>query len=71
MMYSRMGALLGFAHTLLKTVDGTSCPINVFMSVVVQAGAVLFGKTNMDQFAAGLVGTRTPYGVAPNAFDDR
>ena len=29
------------------------------------------GKTNMDQFAAGLVGTRTPYGVAPNAFDSR
>lgn len=29
------------------------------------------GKTNMDQFAAGLVGTRTPYGIARNAFDDR
>ena len=35
------------------------------------AGALLIGKTNMDQFAAGLVGTRTPYGVAPNAFDSR
>jgi allophanate hydrolase len=29
------------------------------------------GKTNLDQFASGLVGTRSPYGVAPNAFDDR
>ena len=29
------------------------------------------GKTNMDQFAAGLVGTRTPFGVAVNTFDDR
>lgn len=31
----------------------------------------MVGKTNMDQFAAGLVGTRTPYGVARNAFDAR
>ena len=31
----------------------------------------MVGKTNMDQFAAGLVGTRTPYGVARCAFDDR
>lgn len=29
------------------------------------------GKTNLDQFACGLVGTRTPYGVPANAFDDR
>ena len=34
-------------------------------------GAIMVGKTNMDQFAAGLVGTRTPYGVARCAFDDR
>jgi allophanate hydrolase len=34
-------------------------------------GAINFGKTNLDQFASGLVGTRTPYGVAPNAFDNR
>ena len=31
----------------------------------------MVGKTNMDQFAAGLVGTRTPYGIAANAFDAR
>ena len=30
----------------------------------------MVGKTNMDQFALGLVGTRTPYGVARNPFDD-
>lgn len=29
------------------------------------------GKTNLDQFASGLVGTRTPFGVAANAFDNR
>ena len=33
------------------------------------AGALLIGKTNLDQFATGLVGTRSPYGVPPNPFD--
>jgi allophanate hydrolase len=35
------------------------------------AGAVLIGKTNLDQFATGLVGTRSPYGIPKNPFDDR
>ncbi|MEG1038782.1 MAG: allophanate hydrolase [Pseudomonas sp.] len=34
------------------------------------AGAVLIGKTNLDQFATGLVGTRSPFGAVPNAFND-
>jgi len=33
------------------------------------AGALLVGKTNLDQFATGLVGTRSPYGAVPNTFD--
>ena len=33
------------------------------------AGAILVGKTNLDQFATGLVGTRSPYGEVPNTFD--
>jgi urea carboxylase/allophanate hydrolase len=33
------------------------------------AGAILIGKTNLDQFATGLVGTRSPYGAVPNSFD--
>lgn len=33
------------------------------------AGALLVGKTNMDQFATGLVGTRSPYGTPRNPFD--
>ncbi|MGF6822855.1 allophanate hydrolase [Microbacterium sp. ZKA21] len=33
------------------------------------AGALLVGKTNMDQFATGLVGTRSPYGVVTSALD--
>ncbi len=32
------------------------------------AGAILLGKTNLDQFATGLVGTRSPYGAVPNTF---
>ena len=35
------------------------------------AGAILVGKTNLDQFATGLVGTRSPYGEVPNTFDPR
>jgi len=33
------------------------------------AGAVLLGKTNLDQFATGLVGTRSPYGIPGCVFD--
>ena len=33
------------------------------------AGAILIGKTNLDQFATGLVGTRSPYGAVANAFN--
>ena len=54
-----------------------ACPDFVFKSkinaTVVQklmdAGAILIGKTNLDQFATGLVGTRSPYGAVPNTFD--
>ncbi|MEH3085512.1 MAG: allophanate hydrolase [Xylophilus ampelinus] len=38
---------------------------------LLDAGAALAGKTNLDQFACGLNGTRSPYGAVPNAFDDR
>ncbi|KAH3670929.1 hypothetical protein OGAPHI_000640 [Ogataea philodendri] len=34
-------------------------------------GAIVVGKTNLDQFATGLVGTRSPYGVTPNAFNNK
>jgi allophanate hydrolase len=36
---------------------------------LLDAGALLIGKTNLDQFATGLVGTRSPYGVPRNVFD--
>lgn len=38
---------------------------------LLDSGAVLVGKTNLDQFACGLNGTRSPYGPVPNAFDHR
>jgi allophanate hydrolase len=43
-----------FAHT-----PGASATV---VARLLAAGAVLIGKTNLDQFATGLVGTRSPYG---------
>ena len=36
---------------------------------LLRAGAVPIGKTNLDQFATGLTGTRSPYGACRNSFD--
>ena len=36
---------------------------------LIAAGALMIGKTNLDQFATGLVGVRTPYPVPLNAID--
>ncbi len=36
-----------------------------------EAGAIILGKTNLDQFATGLVGVRTPYGIGRNLFDPK
>ncbi|QLL32605.1 hypothetical protein HG536_0D01270 [Torulaspora globosa] len=35
------------------------------------AGAIVIGKTNLDQFATGLVGCRSPYGKTPCVFSDK
>jgi allophanate hydrolase len=37
------------------------------VSALRAAGAVVVGKTNLDQFATGLVGTRSPYGAVPDS----
>ncbi|KAF5646658.1 DUR1 2-urea amidolyase [Fusarium tjaetaba] len=50
----------------------TSTPATSDATVIAKlkaAGAILIGKTNLDQFATGLVGTRSPYGAVPNSFD--
>ena len=54
-----------------------ACPAYAYIAVctatsvqkLMDAGAILIGKTNLDQFATGLVGTRSPYGAVPNTFD--
>src|SRR5262249_47802759 len=38
---------------------------------LLDAGAILIGKTNMDQFATGLVGVRSPYGACSSVYDSR
>ncbi len=49
-----------FAYTPVKT-----APV---VERLQKAGALLIGKTNMDQFASGLAGDRSPYGVCRNFF---
>jgi allophanate hydrolase len=50
------------AFTYIPRVDATA------VARLKQAGAIVLGKTNLDQFATGLVGTRSPYGAVPNSF---
>jgi allophanate hydrolase len=38
------------------------------VQTLITAGALPIGKTNMDQFATGLVGVRSPYGEVHNAY---
>jgi allophanate hydrolase len=47
-------------------VPGRSAPV---VDRLIAAGALCIGKTNLDQFATGLVGVRSPYGVPPNPFN--
>lgn len=41
------------------------------VDILTNAGAIVIGKTNLDQFATGLVGTRSPYGKPCCAFSDK
>ncbi|KAK9453635.1 hypothetical protein V1511DRAFT_504074 [Dipodascopsis uninucleata] len=41
------------------------------VKILKDAGAIVVGKTNLDQFATGLVGARSPYGKTPSAFSDK
>nr|WP_324258273.1 allophanate hydrolase [Cellvibrio fontiphilus] len=51
------------AFTYIPDADATS------VARLKAAGAIVLGKTNLDQFATGLVGTRSPYGAVPNSFN--
>lgn len=44
----------------------SSAPV---VQALLDAGAIALGKTNLDQFATGLVGTRSPHGACRNSFD--
>ena len=49
------------------TATSTAYVVNKLRS----AGAIVLAKTNLDQFATGLVGTRSPFGVVKNPFDEK
>ncbi|EJL54396.1 allophanate hydrolase [Rhizobium sp. CF122] len=50
-------------YSYLPTVDAT------VVRLLKEAGALVIGKTNLDQFATGLVGVRSPYPIPRNAID--
>ena len=77
------GALAGLRFAIKDNMDTSgwpttaACPAFSYIAeahaTVVQklldGGAQLIGKTNLDQFACGLSGTRSPYGAVPNAIN--
>ncbi|HEX4796023.1 MAG TPA: allophanate hydrolase [Humisphaera sp.] len=79
------GALVGVPFAVKDNIDvagqltTAACPdfarlaseSSTVVTKLLEAGAILVGKTNMDQFATGLVGTRSPYGTPRNPFDER
>ena len=52
-----------FAYTAMRSAKA--------IQTLLDAGAMFIGKTNLDQFATGLAGVRSPYGVPRNPFDSR
>ncbi len=52
---------LGYAYTPEKSAT--------VVQKLIEAGAIPVGKTNLDQFATGLVGTRSPYGACKNSIN--
>ena len=77
------GSLYGIPFAVKDNIDvaglPTTCACPAFTYVaertatvverLQQAGAVLIGKTNLDQFATGLNGTRSPYGIPASTFN--
>jgi len=76
--------LWGIPFAIKDNIDLTGCPTTAacpefsylpeksatVVQRLIDAGAIPVGKTNLDQFATGLVGTRSPYGECHNAFQD-
>jgi allophanate hydrolase len=75
--------LLGIPFAVKDSIDvagldtTVGCPAFAYSPVasapivekLLAAGAICVGKTNLDQFASGLVGVRSPYGVSRNPFN--
>ncbi|MGQ2981356.1 MAG: allophanate hydrolase [Polaromonas sp.] len=75
------GPLAGLRFAVKDNIDTAAwpttaaCPAFVYtpaaharvVQQLLDAGAALAGKTNLDQFACGLNGTRSPFGAVPNA----
>jgi allophanate hydrolase len=75
--------LYGFPFAVKDNIDAAglpttaACPDCAYLPTrsaaaverLLAAGALLIGKSNLDQFATGLVGTRSPYGAPLNPFD--
>ncbi|MCA3564883.1 MAG: allophanate hydrolase [Methylocystis sp.] len=80
---SARGPLFGVPFAVKDNIDvaglptTAACPGFAYMPAatapavqrLLDAGAILIGKTNLDQFATGLVGVRTPYPIPRNAID--
>ena len=75
-------SLFGIPFAIKDNIDAANlpttagCPTFSYMSGrdatsvarIKAAGGILIGKTNLDQFATGLVGVRSPYGACANVF---
>lgn len=79
------GPLQGFTFAVKDNIDvaglptTAGCPAYAYrpektafaVQRLLDAGAILIGKTNMDQFATGLVGTRSPFGACSSAYNEK
>lgn len=80
---SSQGSLAGLRFAVKDNIDvagwptTAACPAFAYtpgshakaVQMLIDAGASLVGKTNLDQFACGLSGTRSPHGAVPNAIN--
>jgi allophanate hydrolase len=80
---SHTGPLAGLRFAIKDNIDAQDLPTTAACAAfsftpvdhalvvrkLLDCGAALTGKTNLDQFACGLNGTRSPFGAVPNAFN--